>query len=101
MLQKSQKQQKIVDKTGLLRVFYLIKAENCATNNVSQCNLSNTRKVSFLEIFSKLQNIFFNHMPAILSRWRDNSFVPKGFLSVVLDYYFAVGVLGFWARDEF
>ena len=33
----------------------LHKAENCATNNVSQFNMSNTREVSFFEFGSKPQ----------------------------------------------
>ena len=44
-------------------VFYFIKAEICALNNVSHFILGNIRKVSFFEFGSKLQIFFFNHMP--------------------------------------
>ena len=56
MLQKSFKQLKIVDRTGLYGLLYLKKAGNCAFNDVSQFNLSNTWKSKLFEFGSKLQN---------------------------------------------
>ena len=58
MLQKSQKQQKIVFKTSLLWSFTSKKAEICASNDVSHFFLGNIRKVSFFEVGSKLKFFF-------------------------------------------
>ena len=61
MLQKSQKQQKIVFKTSLLWSFTSKKAEICAYNDVSHFFLGNIRKVSFFEVGSKLKFFFQSH----------------------------------------
>ena len=58
MLQRSQKQQKIVFKTSVLWYFTSKKAEICASSNVSHFFLGEIRKVSFFEVGSKLQIIF-------------------------------------------
>ena len=63
MLQKSQKQQKIVFKTSLLWAFTSKKVEICASNDVNHFFLGNIRKVSFFEVGSKLK--FFSSITCL------------------------------------